>query len=445
MTAAIHSYQPRVKIIVRHSLDISSALGDVGSAVVHKDLYSPAGEFHINLPDMPWKGQRESLYGIIDPMDPIEIFIRRARDGVGQSAATWVPVLRGFVRSVGRHEQIGGDGRPQRMVVIAGNDCGAAFIMEQIFAIITWYATGFQGIKEPFAFLLQYGLSEKPTRIADFIWDAATKPTKLIMDNSGFSFDREFSVKKGYALPILANTGEGPLWEFLDRYVDRPWNEFFVREGSQNPQLVFRPTPWRDYGDGWLPDANESQVQFFEIDQKDIVSLIAHRDDSELVQWAAITSGSIGAGANTFPLEDRVLQFNTGTGGKFGDRIQRLETILLPDDYDDQGLPEDEQIKSQHGYANWLSYRVRWVKDAGEDIHKFERGQITVKGRPEYRIGDYIRVKRGAIIWEAYVTSVTHDYQPYRRYMTTMEYIRGTQYRERKGVANPWDVERKRA
>jgi hypothetical protein len=183
-------------------------------------------------------------------------------------------------------------------------------------------------------------------------------------------------------------------------------------------------------------------VQFIDIDVSDVVSLNAHRDDSELVQHAYVMNPAIQAAGNSVPLQFKTLQFNAQTEAKYGERIQALTDHLWPTGMDDINLPEAQQKESFSSFKDWIEARVQWVAAAGKDIHKFERGSITVKGRPHYRVGDYIRVDRGGIRWEAYVIHVAHDFQPFRRYMTTLEYIRGTQVRERKKIQNPWDVER---
>ena len=439
MGAEIASYHPDVEIKI-NTIDISKALGDVGTVLINKALYAPAAEFHINLPDMPFGDKRESLYGLINPVDPIEIRMRRLPH------SEWFPVLRGFVRSVGRHEQISGDGRPQRMVVIAGNDCGAVFLMEQLRALITWHVSGETGIPPPYVYLTETGLTGSPEPANEFIWQAAVNPTKKIMDAAGFEFQRAFSVHKGHALVQYALAGEGPVWEFIRRYSDAPWNELFVREGETQPELVFRHTPWRTIDNAPLPDADlkKDNVQFYDVPIGDVVSLTAHRDDSELVQWAHVLHPAVETGGNSLPLEYKIFRLNYGTADKFGDRLQEITSYLLPGAFD-SSLPEKQQLASQNSYKEWLEDRVQWIAFAGEDIHRFERGVVTIKGNPKIQVGNYIRVRRGAIVWEGYITSVTNDYQPFRRYLTTIEYIRGTQFVQRSRIPNPWDAERMKA
>jgi hypothetical protein len=66
-----------------------------------------------------------------------------------------------------------------------------------------------------------------------------------------------------------------------------------------------------------------------------------------------------------------------------------------------------------------------------------------MKGYPMMRVGDYFRLHRGDIVWQGYVTNIVNDFQPYRQYITTMDYIRGNQIKVRRAMQNPWDVERK--
>lgn len=143
MAAKIQHYRPDVRIILRHTIHIEQQLGDIGAVTISKSINAPCGEFSINFPDHPFHNgtvpitggplivSRRSLYDIIDVLDPIEIQLKRWQEP-SLTDDDWVTVLRGFVRSIGRNEAVNGEGRVERSVVIAGQDCGAAFLMEQL-------------------------------------------------------------------------------------------------------------------------------------------------------------------------------------------------------------------------------------------------------------------------------------------------------------------------
>ena len=483
MAAPIYSYRPEIKIEILDN-DVTVNLGDVGSCTIRKNLYQPAGEFQLVFPDLPVKGwftedggtmERESLYGLVNPLDRICIWMRRWRDDC-PTVGPWVPVLTGFVRSVGRDEQVGPDGRPQRQVVVAGQDCGGAFLMEMVSAFITYQNNHIGGVNFParLNWMKEYGLTYDLFQVQDFIWNVATKTTQSIMQTAEFEFQQKFYVNKGYLVPQIAFSQEGTVWELLYRYADGPWNELFVRENRNmfpnmaercpaeskegihdpkllNPELVFRPTPWLDYDENPLPDVNMDSVTMWNIDMKHVVALRAHRDDAELVNHVWIHTPAMAQLANSQMVKKLAGVddanppgvVNPGTRDKFGDRVQQEATRLMPFNSAPNSQPKDIQRANEDQMLQWAQERQRWVVLAQANIHNFERGSITMKGYPMMRVGDYFRLHRGDVVWHGYVTNIVHDFQPYRRYLTTMDYIRGSQIKVRRELQNPWDVERK--
>lgn len=450
----IKSYRPKVWIRVNHSEEIQNQLGDIGTVTIRKSLYAPCGEFTLMFPDMPGNVDqnmllnRDSLYGKLSPLDPIEINLSRIHDEYGEvmerkfgKALPGEPVLRGFIRSVGRNESVGGDGRVQRSVVIQGHDCGAVFIMEQLRAMITAMNTGLP-VPAALSYLREYGLHDEPQPLGQFIWGVATQTTDDIMNTAGFKFVKEFSVDKGYAIPKLAMGSDGPVWELIKRYSDAPWNELFVREGPTNPELVFRPTPWKDINGNFLPDATDTGLHYFDIPMSNVISLSAHRDDAEQVNHVFVTNYNIPVQANYHQLTNGFGIINPETRKKFGDRIQEVPCYTGPGRAA-ISLPEQQQLDANQDFYDWTRDRADWVKKAGTDVYLFEKGSLTIKGNPSIQVGDYIKVLRGPLEWEAYVVGVTHQFQPYRNFLTTIEYIRSNQWMLRKKQFNPWDAERK--
>lgn len=453
MAAPIRSYRPQCVIIHKHGTRLEQQLGDLGAVTLSKNLYAPAGEFQITFPDMPlhngakpWGGgpnftQRKSLYDIIDVLDPIEIQLKRWTDG-SPTDTDLVTVLRGFVRSIGRQEQVGADGRVQRQVVVSGHDCGAVFTMEQLGGLLTAMETGLP-IPRSLRYLREYDLQPVPMSLPDFMWDLAFETTKDIMNTAGWSFAKVFSVKKGYVLPWNAFGQEGPVWEMLKRHSCPPWNEFYVREGESQPELVFRPTEWRDIDDQWLPDA-EGSATFWPIPMRNVTSLNAHRDDSEQVNHTFVVNTNAHLAKDWLPLLNGFGNFNDELRAKFGDRIQTVPEYVVPTEESPTGLPEQPYQENMELMYRWLLARVDWLKKAGRDIYKMETGRITIKGDPHIKVGDYIEVHRGVLVWSAYVVGVTHQYRPYYQYLTTIEYIRSNQWKKRQGVGDGiWDKERK--
>lgn len=444
MPKPIRSYRPEIQVLI-DGYNLTDFLGDGGSVRVSKNLYAPTAEFQIAFPDRP-TAWRDSLYGEISVMSTVEIKMRRWVDGA-PALPPWTHVLRGFVRSVGRDEQVDRDGRVQRQVVLGGHDCGAALIMQQINPYISWQNAGVP-YPAPLIFLRELGLTSQPYDAATFIWLVALTASESILsarkrddDAAAFALQPVLSVKKGFVWPHTALSVDGPVWEMLRRYSDPPWNELFVREGVDGPELVFRPTPWMDIDGNPLPDADLGAVAVHEVSISDVVSLSAHRDDAELVNHAWVMAPWAGASANVQPLRSGRGLLNAETRATFGDRIQVAQTMLGPKE-SPISLPEGEQLRSQGLWGDWILERLRWITLAGEETHRFERGRLTLKGNPKIRVGDYVTVHRPAFDWQGYVVAVTHDYAPFRAYHTTVDYIRGDQWVRRQSVKNPWDRER---
>lgn len=443
MTAPIVSDRPGVKVWIDHQ-DVTHHLGDLGTVRLRKTLYSPMGEANINFPDMPTKA-RDSLYGTIPVMAPLMIELQR-------DAGNWVTVLRGFVRAIGRDEQVGGDGRVQRMVTVVGHDCGAAFVMESMHRYISWQNTGLPLPQQKIWFLdwvrnRDSVLHSAAVPVDQFIQEVAVASTSDILAAAGFKWDTAITVTKGYVQPHMAQSNEGPVWEMLYRYSDAPWNELFVREGEQNPEIVFRPTPWIDAEGQILAEIIGESIAIdpsVPIEMKRVLSLSAFRDDSEVTNhiWVESPLMQTMGLAQTRDLQSGVVQPDTRK--QFGDRRPTdLSTWLLP--YSGTMDPEGHPQFQAKDFNGWIVPRRNWALKANALNHQMERGAIVIRGDPSFRVGDYLWLKRGTadLQWSAYVIGVSHDYQPFRRYQTTVEYIRGTQWLRRQKVpAGAWDQER---
>jgi hypothetical protein len=170
---------------------------------------------------------------------------------------------------------------------------------------------------------------------------------------------------------------------------------------------------------------------------------VAYRDDSEQVQFVFVQNANIHMANNYLPLLNGFGEYNQELRAKFGDRMQTVQEVVGPS-LPPESLPEKDQEQSYTDYYAWLLDRTGWMVKAGTDIYKFERGSITIKANPKIKVGDYIRVLRGPLKWEAYITSVQHIFQPYRQYLMKIEYIRSDQSIKRKEIGgNLWDLERK--
>ena len=100
-------------------LDITPFIGDGGVVETSKSVRQPAGRWSVGLVDRMESSAMDSLYGLIEPMDVIEIRMRHRSDPASAGAEMPI-VMRGFVQDVRRSFSMGPDGRPQRQVTISG-------------------------------------------------------------------------------------------------------------------------------------------------------------------------------------------------------------------------------------------------------------------------------------------------------------------------------------
>ena len=112
-------------------IDLTPFFGEGSSLETSKSVRQPTGLWSMTVVDQMEAEKMDSLYGLIEPMDVIEIRMRHRPDPAATGMAPPV-VMRGFVSSVNRDMSMGADGRPTRAVTITGADYGKVLEMIQI-------------------------------------------------------------------------------------------------------------------------------------------------------------------------------------------------------------------------------------------------------------------------------------------------------------------------
>lgn len=281
--------------------------------------------------------------------------------------------------------------------------------------------------------------------------------TNPLMRGTGFTLERDLTVTDGDVYPTSITTLEGPLWELMTRFSDTPWNELFVRENPSNPVLVYRPTPWvgldnRTFDE--VPTDNHPapppDTDIHDIYQREVVTLRSHRDDSGVANFVLVQNSSMMTWQHTFQIvapysRGKRTQHPQSDPDKYGYRLLSVEAHQGPPNVPPGNLPEAEQKKAQMDWAIWLDKRIAKLLWSTESEVNFEKGTIVVHGRPKIKVGDYVRMHRGKMVWSAYVNRVVHEFQPMNSYLTTLSFVRGTQYIVRsgyQGLGSPYDAER---
>jgi hypothetical protein len=191
------------------TLDLTPYLGETGSVVVSKDIRGAMGSWSVTLADDLAPGGLETLAGVIEPMDVIEI--RMARD-VSKYAGAFerhMPIaMRGFVNEVRRSQQMTDSG-PRRTVTITGGDYG--LILNTIrYALYPGYVPD-ATLLSAFSFFTTYGLgsdgAQTPSQFVESINDKVITPFLQGMQGAG-----------GGSSPVVTLTAQA-----LRGASSRPW------------------------------------------------------------------------------------------------------------------------------------------------------------------------------------------------------------------------------
>jgi len=79
----------------------------------------------------------------------------------------------------------------------------------------------------------------------------------------------------------------------------------------------------------------------------------------------------------------------------------------------------------------WHLQRAADLKAMNRDNGVFEYGTAVVRGDESWLIGRYLSVSRGAMLSEAYLTSVAHTIMPFVTWTSNLVLERGTGFLER--------------
>lgn len=440
-------------------IDLTPYLGEAGGVSVRKSVREPAGGFTINLADRMFNGntaQMESLYGLIEPMDMIEIRIARRPSDY----RTLPIVMRGFVSSVRRTQVVGNDGQPSRAVQIAGQDYGKLWQIIQI-RYFANYVMG-QNLLTFMKFAQNYGVnSGQEFEPAEFIGEVMTKvfnkftgimrrngdadgpedPSSPVSDVDIF----DMTVADGKVSPYGVNSWQGgTLYQMMTNFGDvGPWNELFIEDREDGPALVYRPTPFKQPDGKFIQEpgplvnveggtADGVGIRTFEMTDADLVADNTGRSDANLANYYVVdnanynlvTGGILGIQAaqgreETFFIED----YRNCAPWLYGIRIMQDQT--------QQGIRVDGKDEAALGrgkgeLVEWLNQRREILVKNNRDNVVFEDGSLTLKGDERLKAGSYLTMKRGTLTTEYYVPAVEYSYLPFRPFTMTAQVERGT-------------------
>lgn len=212
--------------------------------------------------------------------------------------------------------------------------------------------------------------------------------------------------KEGEKLVDVTRYAEytGSLWNFIKTISNPPFNETFWEMVHGKPALIHRPTPFSK--SAWT-SLSRTLIQDF-----DIVGDSTGRSDLETYTLYSVKSGFLELNyfEYAFPL------WYPPYYSKYGLRHLQVSTIYHLDSSPEQFFLE------------LFNYNIK--------NNVFTNGNITVKGKAIYRVGERVITEHDNM--EYYVESVTHNFNCYGAWTTTLGVTRGIQPENR--FTPPWDL-----
>lgn len=435
------------------TIDLTPFLGEGSALRTSKSVREPAGGFTLTLADKPFKGSYsgsatfETMYGLIEPMDLIEI---RMRHDPPNTSGTKPPiVMRGFVSGVSRSETMGSDGRPQRAVIINGQDYGKLWQMLQIlylpgyvigedilsgFKLFERFGVGFQTVMTASDFVTQVVQKVLNPYLANLMPTNSPNPTSVQLD---------VSVTHGTTSVTGPQNQEGSIYDLLRTYSDvGVWNELYMDDREDGVYCVYRPIPALDIN-GNLIQSDAPKPVYIDLPDKEVISLNVSRSDANIANyyWTRAPRFELssdiyrqqfaiqGADASTVLLDT----YANSAAQLYGIRVMYADTQQGGDDVTtfSSGLPAPAQSKRDTSMANWINDRRNIMVQQNKDNVLFESGGIRVRGNESIKAGTYVTLRRGQFKATYYVVQVDHDYIPFQGFFSTLTVERGTGFIER--------------
>lgn len=452
-------------------IDLTAWLTDTSAVTTSKSVRQPAGGFSITVPDMPYGTGLglDSLYGVVEPMDLIEI---RFRHVVGTADTAALPVvMRGFVSEVNRDESISPDGKPVRSVTINGQDYGKIWQMIQIF-----YGPGYvigEDILSRYKLLEKFGagyinaLTNKT--FMQVAIDEIVNPflQGLLPDGCGFPTItlQTDHVKEG-AVGISGGIQdqEGTLYNLLRTYLDvGPFNELFLAEDDNGVYCQYRQNPAIGVNGVMLQPLITDQpsitatgadkLLLIDVADADILQLRVKRSDQAVANYYWVQADTwnltsdIVARQMGYASADRssidLTAYSNCAESLYGMRMMTVSTMLGDASITNtkSGLTAGEQQTRDGALDTWFRDRRQFLVAQNKDNALLESGQMRIKGNEKIRPGNYVRIRRGTFEAVYYVAAVTHQILPFRGIYTTLTLERGLGFAARiqaSGSSSPY-------
>lgn len=432
-------------------MDLTPFLSDLAGTVhTQKSVSSPAGAFSITLSDRAYgeNAAMESLYGLIEPMDGIEI---RATHNHGRPTREPPIIMRGFVTTISRGQSVDGRGAPTRTVTIEGHDYGKIWQMLQV--LYRPFNVMGEVFLSNFRLFERFGLAMNNQLGRDFVAQVVERiinahlATMLPQDwPMPRSITPDCTVPEGLTSVSGSQNQEGRIYDLLAYFgdVSNGFNELFIEDRPDSVAAVYRPNPALDLAGRPIqaPSGNPDYLPHRQvIPAADIVSMDLSRSDADVANyfWVDDTrhelvlplpqqySAATSAERSTVFMEN----YPNNLPSIYGMRPMIVATQMGDSNTFGGGRPASEEAQRQQQNAAWLHRRRRILAMTNRDNAVLETGTVRITGNENIRAGGFIELGRGALAAPYYVAAVAHDYVAFKGFFTTLYLERGQGFARR--------------
>jgi hypothetical protein len=447
-------------------VDLEPFLSERSRITVSKSVREPAGGFSLTFIDRIDEGAEDSLYGLFEPMDLVEIRMasKSAADG------SEIPIMmRGFISRVQRRRSMGDDGKPMRTITVTGQDYGKIWQILQVFFLPNLPDVG--NMITSFPFFARFGLSMQTMRADEFVSEIFAKiinPYITEMGGQGggdststalMKITPDIEIVDGIVSPFgTGNWRGGTIYSLLMENCDvGPWNELFIEDRDDGPYVVYRPNPFMAADGKTFIQPLKKVPDIIAITSEDVVSQDDERSDEHVANYfwvdaprfalnrtEVLRAMTYQGDPSTFFIQD----YGNVNPKLYGTRKMWEQTMQggLGETDSGNGTPAGggRQITDASATA-WINARRKVLVEQNKDNVLFESGSMRLKGNENIRAGTYVRIIQGSMEPDYYAVSVQHDFVPFDGFYTTVNYERGRGFIERAmqggGAASPYWTE----
>lgn len=398
------------------------------------------------------------MYGIVEPMDVIEIRMARQPHEYANTSAhpelksVKLPLIfRGIVSETRHDELMGQDGKPRRTVSIMGHDWGKFLQIIQI-KFVKGNPISLDYLSGMFQqhFGIQYAILPAPDIISQLTLGFVNSFLKKYdCPNIIVPFDVDVSGADRTDMVMPQGPGAfptGTLWEYYHTFGDLgPFYEMFVDDGEDKPTLVYRKPQF-------LTASGETvyttKPEIIKIDPVTVQRINASRTDSNVANWFWVdlyrNSLITGPTAMWNQLSDNAYSAIIDTPNT-SPTLYGIKTMEVRSNHGAlyQGSKKEQGSQDEMAFRAYAARKIEQLRNANKDNVLFESGSIVMAGNEKVKVGRQLEIKRGRNVNQYYVQSVIHSFQPFRAFTTSVQFIRGTGFINRstndaQGIKNPY-------